>query len=59
MNTTNDNARNEVMNTVKKHEALQTICNAMYTDMVRTNFKGLNKDQINAIYIEYTNQLNN
>lgn len=54
MNTTNDNAWNEVTYYITKTKTLQDICNELYTDEVRTTFKGLTKEQINAIYQVYT-----
>ena len=57
MYVTNSDAWDEVMRTIKKSDDLQAICNELYTDEVRTSFKGLTQEQRERIYEVYYNRL--
>ena len=51
------NEFDEVNYFVRKTKELQKICNELYTDKHRDNFKGLTRFQIDKIYDVYTIRL--
>ena len=51
------NEFDEVNYFVRKSKALQKICNELYTDKHRDNFKDLTRFQIDKIYSVYVTRL--